>query len=171
MSTNHGLPTYISRIMNTNKTIAIVLVVSLMTSWSCTKEEEFVEPIDAELMEYFERFKEEGLQRGVNVDFAAKQVEGHIEDIQDPHVRGKCLKYTNGDRVVLIDRFMWNSNNDLEKEFLIFHELGHCYLDRGHLNQADEHGYCVSIMHSSNLACENNYYNSTREEYLDELFK
>jgi len=150
--------------------IPILSICCLIFFLSCS-EEIFVDPIDAELFEYFENFKIEGEKRGVTVDYEAAGIEGHLENITDAGVAGKCIKYVNGYKEVSIDAFYWNRYSPLEKEFLIFHELGHCFLERDHLDTADSHGYCISIMHSSDQVCINNYYPNTRDAYLDELFQ
>ena len=151
------------------KQISIIGLLSLVFAISCSKEET-VPSIDADLVPFFEKFVNEGSTRGVIVDFEAAGVGGQLIDISEQGVVGKCLKYSNGTRVVTIEVMTWNGYSDLEKEFLIFHELGHCFLDREHTDKADVNGNCVSIMHSSSQACVNNYSNS-RDQYLDELFR
>ena len=153
-----------------NIRISFLSIISLVFVLSCSKED-FVAPIDADLLEYFERFKVEGEKRGIVVDYEAAGIEGHIENISGKGVTGKCIKYSNGDKEVKIDGYYWKQYRNMEKEFLIFHELGHCFLGRDHLDTADDLGNCISIMHSTNLVCMNNYYSGTRDEYLDELFK
>ena len=58
----------------------------------------------------------------------------------------------------------------MEKEFIIYHELGHCFLDRDHLDEANADGSCVSIMHSNPGVCFFELKSENREDYLDELF-
>jgi hypothetical protein len=53
---------------------------------------------------------------------------------------------------------------------VVFHELGHCYLGRGHSEETHPNGVCKSIMRSGNGGCFDNYNSTTREAYLDELF-
>ena len=47
---------------------------------------------------------------------------------------GTCYVYTDGYRNIDIDPDAWNEAEDLKKEELIFHELGHCVLNRDHDN-------------------------------------
>jgi Zn-dependent peptidase ImmA (M78 family) len=150
--------------------ISILSILCLFSLLSCDKDES-IDPIDTDLKEYFDRFKLEGEKRGMIVDFEAAGIEGHILDIFDPDVVGKCLKYSDGSRTVMIEEFSWYRYSELEKEFLLFHELGHCFLDRGHEDSSDQDGFCTSIMHSSDQACTNNYNTNTRDVYLDELFR
>ena len=53
---------------------------------------------------------------------------------------------------------------------IFFHELGHCVLFRGHREDVNQNGSCVSIMRSGIEECWDNYRSTTREIYLDELF-
>lgn len=45
---------------------------------------------------------------------------------------GLCTVWNSGYREISIDPTYWNSINDGGKKQLIYHELGHCALDRGH---------------------------------------
>lgn len=45
---------------------------------------------------------------------------------------GVCLVYVNGYREIRINKIYWESYSREQKEQLIFHELGHCVLNRGH---------------------------------------
>ena len=56
------------------------------------------------------------------------------------------------------------------REYIVFHELGHCERLRAHREDADEEGICVSIMASGTGECSDSYTAATREELLDELF-
>ncbi|MFK7982654.1 MAG: hypothetical protein AB8G86_21930 [Saprospiraceae bacterium] len=125
--------------------------------------------IDEALAPYFERFVTEGANRGQTIDLVTKQIEGFLIDIEEANVAGQCSYSATSTRKVNIDRTYWNSATDLEKEFVIFHELGHCYLERSH-SDIQENRNCTSIMHSGISGCRFNYSASSRSTYLDELF-
>jgi len=125
--------------------------------------------IDAELQPYFDRFVEEGAIRGENIDLAAKKIEGFLLEIEEEGVVGQCSYSSSSTRKVSIDINYWNSATDLEKEFVVFHELGHCYLERSHLD-AQQNRNCTSIMHSGTSGCRFRYNTASRNTYLDELF-
>lgn len=66
-------------------------------------------------------------------------------------VIGSCTKYRKGDvRVVEFDLDCWMQANENKKTSLFFHEMGHCDLDRGHLNDLDNSGFAVSFMREVN---------------------
>ena len=85
---------------------------------------------------------------------------------------GKCK--TNGWlKKITINKKHWNRLDSLQKELLIFHELGHCILGRGHRNEKFPNDECISILDGKEegFDCSNNYYSpSWRTYYLDELF-
>ena len=125
--------------------------------------------IDPQLAPYFERFESEALQRGVDAQVTA-QVSGRLTTIEESGVAGRCEHYTNRPNAVLIDQSYWQKASELQKEYLVFHELGHCFLQRSHLDDRHANGRCISIMQSGQDACRMNYTSATRAGYLDELF-
>ncbi len=128
--------------------------------------------VDERLWSYFERFETEGQARGFDVDLVASRISGVIEDLDGEHIAGQCTTFGNfRPGSVTIDSEFWEASNDLFKEFIIFHELGHCYLDRDHREDAFSNGRCVSIMRSGTLDCRDNYNVATRAAYISELFE
>lgn len=100
-------------------------------------------------------------------DFAIYQFETEVVNAQDKVRVGVCIKYYSGKREILINETAWNEFSDVKKEILIFHELGHCALDREH-DDSLYNNYKTSLMNSI-LIDENLYYNYTNN-YIDELF-
>ncbi len=158
--------------MKLKLTVFLVLFTLML---SCTEEnsdesravDSFV---DDKLYEYFESFKQEAELRSVDINFELLNVEGYIDDIQDRGVAGQCQTYVNGNRAVVMDESYWNKSSDLVREFLVFHELGHCVLGREHLDTESANGNCNSIMHSGSSGCDLDYTARTRDDFLDELF-
>lgn len=128
--------------------------------------------VDERLWIYFDRFEQEGQARGLDIDLVATQITGVINDLEGEHVAGQCTTYGGArpNRVTL-DTDFWEGSSDLFKEFIIFHELGHCFLNRDHREDAFSNGRCVSLMRSGTLSCRDNYNVTTRASYIDELFE
>ena len=126
--------------------------------------------IDSRLDVYFDSFRAEAAKRGIDIDFEEMEIDGYIQFIRERGVAGQCQTYVDGATRVQISPSYWNTATDLEKEFLIFHELGHCALKREHLDEANEDGTCKSMMNSGGQFCDVNYSESTRESYIEELF-
>jgi hypothetical protein len=137
----------------------------------CAKEDDMsIIFVHESLQGYFTAFEEEGLLRGLSADLKSAEIEGMLTDLPGS-VSGRCQYNTDKPRQVQIDQSYFESVGNLRREFIVFHELGHCYLNREHLDVRDENGNCVSIMHSSSATCRNAYNSVTREKYLDELFE
>lgn len=96
---------------------------------------------------------------------------------QEGRVIGMCKRWSNGYRQIEIDPEYWNDTHTSEqaKIGLIFHELGHCALNRDHNSEVEyysgEHirgDVPVSLMYPYN------FYSSSYEElqdyYFNELF-
>ena len=137
--------------------------------FACEEEENIF--VSTELVPYFESFAQEAASRGIQFDWEASRIEGYINDIPETDAVGKCEFNSVDPDKVFVDIDFWRNASHLQKEFLVFHELGHCFLEREHLDAQNSDGSCASIMHSGLTDCRNLYSISTRTEYLDELFK
>ena len=147
--------------------------VFLISCFSEAGETAVAEPrftdVDSALWEYFERFEQEARTRGISYDLNDLGISGVIEQIPESGVAGTC-QYGRHVHHVTIDQNFWNRSSLLEREFVVFHELGHCVLNRGHDESAFNNGVCRSIMRSGLEDCRDAYSQSYREYYLDELF-
>lgn len=166
MSTKNNLLTYKSR-MHKLKYI-LLLFVSSLALFSCSDEDAI--ETDAALQPYFDIFAAEAALRGFPVDYEAERIEGLLQDITDSSIQGQCFRNEDKPKKVIIDTEYWANADAFEKEFIIFHELGHCFLGRDHLNSSDNKGNCLSIMHANPGVCNFSLTEDNRELYLDELF-
>ena len=143
---------------------------------SCQGEEEEALPLQPylnvadELKPYFIRFEDEGLTRGIQVNLTSAGITGEIENISEENVVGQCYQFAQYPNKVTIDIEFWEAASDLYREFIVFHELGHCFLGREHLDDAYPNGQCTSVMRSGLEDCWGLYNNRTREDYVNELF-
>lgn len=126
--------------------------------------------VDQELWLYFQRFEEEALLRGLEVDLIVDNITGTIAEIEEDRVAGQCSFQNNRPRHVMIDKEFWDNASDNFREFVVFHELGHCSLFRDHREDVLATGTCASIMRSGSGTCRDNYRIATRIFYLDELY-
>lgn len=126
--------------------------------------------VDEALWVYFERFEKEAARRGVGLNLAYSGVTGRVENITEDGIAGQCNYHSHADNHVIIDLDYWERATDLGREFVVFHELGHCELLRAHREDYHTDGTCASIMRSGSGSCRDNYTTLTRGRYLDELF-
>jgi hypothetical protein len=69
---------------------------------------------------------------------------------------------------MIINQQWWTYADHVEREMVVFHELGHCALYRDHLNDEKIGGDPVSLMNWTIFS--ESTYNENREYYLRELF-
>lgn len=164
------------------KSICLILAFSSLSVLfnACQKDSNLInEPIDGSqafanvpeaMWDYFQRFEEAALERGYSIDLNSQNVSAEIMEISEDGVAGSCTYGSHTPGHIVIDQTFWNQASDLFKEMVIFHELGHCSLFRGHSEATYPNGTCQSIMRSGVGDCRDNYRLSTRDTYLDELF-
>lgn len=154
------------------------LICTLLLFAACTKEPNNMqvstgksyENIDSELWIYFHNFEIEAGKRGITVDFTNEDIVALIEAFDLARPVGVCIYGIHEPNEVIIDAPFWQRASRLRKELIVFHELGHCYLQRPHNEDTHSNGSCASIMRSGIEGCVDNYNSRTRDDYLDELF-
>jgi len=146
--------------------ISLLILVVIFTS--CEKEQNLI--LEEELTGFFQKFDYEAKTRGYILDINNIDLEAYIDNIETRGILGQCKKYSDGSTEIIVDEPYWNRSNEKEKEYLIFHELGHCVLGRSHNNTKTNNGVCNSIMQSGEGYCIKEYTVTNREALLDELF-
>lgn len=131
--------------------------------------------VDEALWSYFERFEIEAAAQNIEIDLIQTETTGTIEDLEEENVAGLCSYSTDRQNQIIenhitIDMEFWNRFNDNVKEMIVFHELGHCVLGRGHREGQLQNGSCISIMRSGSEFCRDVYNPSTKAYYISELF-
>jgi len=126
--------------------------------------------VDKALWPYFRSFEDAARDRGHTVDLASTRIVGTIEEIKEDNIAGTCsYGGRQSHKDVIIDKSFWDRASSLYREYIVFHELGHCYLFRDHTEACLQNRTYASIMRSGNGDCRDNYTRSTRDYYLDEL--
>jgi hypothetical protein len=123
-----------------------------------------------DLQPYFSSFEDAAADLGVPIDIAASGITAEIRAINQGNVAGTCS--TNGFEIrhITIDRSFWTTASPLLREMVVYHELGHCILGRGHTETSFANGLCTSIMRSGLGDCHDAYNFDNRSYYLRELF-
>lgn len=158
-------------ISNFHKKHFILLSIILLIWTGCRENPQKEIIIPSEFQEYVDRFIAEGAVRGYEIDFSDTGLLIEFRDAVDTESGGVCFL---GRHHIQIEKFYWDNANDLEKEGVIFHELGHCELDRLHRNDTLPNGEWLSRMRGDPIpqwaSAVINYSGSRREYYIDELF-
>lgn len=162
-----------------NKILPIILISLLL---GCSKDEfEPVYNVPEEFQPIVESFLAEAQKRGYSIEIS-NMIITYADDL-DSKVCATC--YSNGNSENEQKIISINANqcwaNYQQKEVLIFHELGHCILNREHDDSSLPNGDPKSMMIKDNIRvyspCVYLFGNTVvcdftfkREYYLDELF-
>ncbi len=144
--------------------IALILFTSLSGCVGCGKPQ-----VDASIEPYIVKFVEEGQNRGKSVDVTG--VGAKFVDEDDGSVHGDCST-TPFSKTLEVSKKWWPRLNEVQKEMLIFHELGHCALGRRHIDITkafDEKLKTLMIPGVDGMLGEGEYLRH-RALYLDEMF-
>lgn len=141
-------------------TLTVILI-------SCNKPKEDSYIVPVKLKSYLDNFVNEGAKRGIKLNLQGIK----IEFIDHPPISGAAGDYDPNNNCIYIDTTSTNYKAGSDYiEQLLFHELGHAILKRGHrddfLNCCDP----ASIMSCCNIA---HYFGDRiykREYYINELF-
>lgn len=116
--------------------------------------------VEADLLPYVNRFEQIW---GSQVNFPIYQA------VIDPQYGGICSGMGTGAKVVIINSLHWSTLGEEEKEQLVFHELGHCALNRQHREDLNPDGSPVSIMYHQMFGYLLQY-SVNKQTYIKELF-
>lgn len=118
-------------------------------------------PIFAPFIQSFEA----EFNRKVRVPIVLKTIENKYA--------GVCLVYSNGYREIRINKNSWDQYSHEQKEQLIYHELGHCVMNKNHDNALLNNHCPNSIMRSYmfNDYEINECYLPEYNHYMDDLRK
>jgi len=160
--------------MSQLRTAYFLLLVVTLGLASCKNSSEH--RVGSEFTVYVQRFQDEATKHGKNLDLINGGLIVELADLKDG-VAGLC-HYEKPIRIE-IDKTYWDAiskyaDADLMKEDLLFHELGHGFLGRKHLNTLLENGDWKSIMCGGDKingrSWNINYHGVRRTYYVDELF-
>lgn len=130
---------------------------------------------------YVDQFIKEASIRGKEIDFSDTGLSIQFSELP-LGTAAQCQELGDGSRGnhrILIDENLWAIAAPTRREFLVFHELGHCELDRRHQNDQLPNGEWQSMMQGtiSNSPLSDkergrpvNFHGFRRDYYLNELF-
>ena len=161
------------------KALFILLTVMACETTDFITESETVYQVPENLQRHVDLFIEEGGQRGQIIEIKNLIIE--MTNLLPETACGRCAE-EQGQRIIYLNsesRVCWNTPEQFEE--LIFHELGHCVLNRGHDDSLLPNDAQKSLMASQSIglysSCQydvslNNDCDQTyrRTYYIDELF-
>ncbi len=131
------------------------------------------EGIHPDVQQYVNEFVKYGkLYQGDDFELEPINIDiGVARDLWDPFLdRGTVgwCKPSLKPLEIMIDEDYWDTSTPLEREQLMFHELGHCILGADHDDSVDENNEPTSLMNS--YVVHDKIYSKHREEYIRKLF-
>ena len=147
-------------------------MLSLMCCLSCSKEvspPNFDVNVPEVVQPYVDLFLAEGAARGKFIDLTETGLEITFQDHLEDTLAAFC-----SDGTIVISTQYWETRNDANREAMIFHELGHCILNRDHYNAILANDEWLSIMRGDPIpggrSSAINFSGVRRQYYIDELF-
>ena len=125
-----------------NKMIVIYTVLALLVLSGCAQDNRdmrTIKGIDKSVQKYVTMYETIKGKRIGDIPIGLSNLNGATA--------GVCYRWSNGYRQILIDREYWESKYTTENERInvVFHELGHCDLNRGHLESYRSNGLPSSL--------------------------
>jgi hypothetical protein len=118
-----------------------------------------------------QKFEFYGKQEFDDPNFIVGDIPINFGDTTNPDYDGVCLVYPDQTKEIIIREDWWASAHPIQKEVLVFHELGHCRLGRTHdedVLEVNNSSVKVSIMNS--IIPDVQTYNQNKDGYISELF-
>lgn len=149
----------------------VVLIALMLTG--CAKHKPVI-AIDPTFQPQWNAFVAEANNRGLKaiamVDDISIQF-GNPSAACGTSADGCCRQQIGETPTITVSYHAWQYFDNNQKEALIFHELGHCILNRRHENTT-ENGIPISLMYyiSAIGSIDVHYNGHTRIEYINELF-
>jgi hypothetical protein len=119
--------------------------------------------IPPEVIPYIEMFKVTAEKYNVDTS-ELHNIIYEFKELDAAATVGQC----EGSYYITIDPIFWNRATNIEKKILIFHETGHCFLNRRH-KETLINNRPVSLMYP-NLIAISVAYSGNEENYEKELF-
>ncbi len=120
---------------------------------------------------YISEFEKNARSTGLSSQFKVNDIPINLGEIAEGY-DGVCYQYSSGKKEVIIKTSFWSKASETQKKILVFHELGHCSLNRDHesLFIVSDNGNKIknSIMH--HIIPDNGSYNEFTDSYLKELY-
>ncbi|MFW9950228.1 MAG: putative metallopeptidase [Candidatus Thorarchaeota archaeon] len=103
------------------------------------------------------------------VKFKTRNIEIRFVEKLDGITAGKCISYGKIGTLIEISEEQWEKMTELQQKALVFHELGHCVLNRDHTTTFFPQSVCPTSLMSYSVEpdkCLRKYW----QYYLRELF-
>lgn len=125
-----------------------------------------------ELVKHVQSFKTNSSLFGKNFNYPDMRIYfGKTRTKEKPNRVGYC-KISFPLSEIVIEKETYDSLSEADKEAIVYHELGHCVLGKGHTDDCliEQNGTCVKPKSIMNSIFRKNIYKPSKEYYMKELF-
>jgi len=152
-------------------------VLALICILGCGRGNRAAHVDQSEFTGYINRFEETGKRLGKDLRGSAHSIPITFGSTREESAYGECRWHLLYGNRIIINEERWHSLDELTKQSLIFHELGHCMLGRHHddseiiVKHSDREGeetFPKSLMNT--VLVNGRVFESHREHYERELF-
>ncbi len=154
-----------------------LVVLSFLVIVACSDDGRVAEmpaiyDVDPEFEPYVQEFIIEAEKRGQTFDFRETGLSIKFSEFPLTNANGRCFL---GQYRIEIDKLDWFSFSELFRSYLLFHELGHCALNRRHRNDKFSDGSWKSVLKGDPFVEFDArkpvpYFGFRKDYYIDELF-
>lgn len=147
--------------------------IAILTLFSCKKEREKVYSVPSEIETYVRNFEAEGNGQGLDLVIDDLEIVYATNLMLNGTEAAGICTYETSESAPFIQLDTTSENwtaHASSREVLVYHELGHCILDREHINTKLPNGNYKSIMKSTGEPIYASFSEFKRDYYIQELF-
>lgn len=126
---------------------------------------------DSSFSPYITSFEAYGKNLTGDANFKVGDIPINFGTPEETSFQAVCYIYSNNAREIIVRPEWWQGASEDDKESIIFHELGHCRLDREHDDEVmviGGHSVKLSMMH--HVIVTGPSYTNRQSAYINELF-
>jgi hypothetical protein len=135
----------------------VLLNIGCGSSGGYTLNEQYIDP---NLQSYVNMFQSDMLAHNKNMPISTSVVfdtAANIVNITGSEYAIGVCEYSQLNKVS-IDSAFWATASEIERKFLIYHELGHCVLNRVHRNDTADYQFCIGNLQLTKSTCPTGYW-------------
>ena len=132
---------------------------------SCSSSPEIKE---SDLTPYFDNFLEDAKKNNVKIDMKRfNNIEYQFKSLQSP-AAGQCRYFPA--QITIDPSTFYTGSTERTKKLLVYHELGHCYCRRDHMDIINTRTVCPESLMNSYIP-SNDCIRRYMKDYIKELFE
>lgn len=124
--------------------------------------------VDPAFKTLLEQFHQDGKEHGRELDITHTPIQ--FDSVIAFDTGSEILAQCHQDGSITISQTIWNASTELEQKTTLYHELGHCLLNRGHVEGMDPDKHIPLSMMFPYAAIVTSAFPANQEYYLNELF-